>query len=250
MTAPAPSPTYSHPDVTLRRARRIQPLDAMIDLRFFVGLPDPPYDVLRVRVGDKVSGLVHVADLFARLCAPRGVFSSMTRCEVASQIPDELADDVVAFSVDPSFDIGYGPDGGTLVNLYAADPAAGVIDAPQPQRIPELPERRMRELAQRIRAVGVRDGELWEMRQPDPAWTAFSWDPQWSQPARDLVEVARVRTFHTFGAPSFFKPSKAEVIAQIPAALVDVTVAFATDDPELADGGRFHAAHTVLYAAA
>jgi hypothetical protein len=238
----------AHPHVALSRARRIAPLEALIDLRPFTGLPDPTLETNTARMGDPVSGLVHVADMLAVLAHPKAVFTSATRRQVAAQLPDELDGTVVAYSIDTYASLDYGPKDGVLVNLYAADPHAGVIDAPTPQRIPDMPKAAISRLAKRIRSVAVRDGDLWEMAQPDPFTTAFTWDPDWQAPARNLVELVTVRTFHTFGAPSLFKPSKAEVIAQIPVGLIDQVVAFATDDPQLVDGGRFHAATTVLYA--
>ena len=71
-----------------------------------------------------------------------------------------------------------------------------------------------------------------------------------------MKEVARIRTLHTYAYYGFFKPSIAEVLAQIPSHLVDSVIAFETKGPGDADdlnddrsalNAGFHAATTILY---
>lgn len=64
----------------------------------------------------------------------------------------------------------------------------------------------------------------------DPVKTSFTWhgeaDCGTPVPEQGLSMLAEVTTYHTCGYAMFFKPSIAEVLAQIPAELVDKVVAF------------------------
>jgi hypothetical protein len=111
--------------------------------------------------------------------------------------------------------------------------------------IPKLSPERARELLARI-------------EPPDPWGVAFTWDPKVvGESHSDLVELARIRTRHDYGAPALFKPSLAEVLVQIPDDLLDKVVAFQTFpeyDPAIGAMSQFtedseqHEATTVLYA--
>lgn len=77
--------------------------------------------------------------------------------------------------------------------------------------------------------------------------TAYTWDPE-PEPggmAEGIEQYAHIITYHTFGAPSLFKPSVAEVLAQIPEALIETTVAFElrTEDLTCVNVSSFHNAH-------
>lgn len=70
--------------------------------------------------------------------------------------------------------------------------------------------------------------------------------------------LTEIRTLHTYGSPCFFKPSVAEVLAQIPDDMLEGVVAFETRGPsDVADMNResealnagFHVARTRLYGA-
>lgn len=63
-----------------------------------------------------------------------------------------------------------------------------------------------------------KDGEFYEVdiTGVDRRHTAFLWDPKPGPAiAKGLYERCYITTFHTFGAPVFWKPSLAEVVAQI-----------------------------------
>lgn len=72
-----------------------------------------------------------------------------------------------------------------------------------------------------------------------------------------MREVSRINTYHTYGHPAMFKPSIAEVLAQIPDDLLGSVSAFEVSGPghvddinrerEARDAG-FHVAETILYA--
>jgi len=67
--------------------------------------------------------------------------------------------------------------------------------------------------------------------------TSYLWHPTLTcraVPRKFLQEVARVRTLHTYGAPVFFKPSIAEVLAQMPEGL-DADYFCIMERPESAD---------------
>ena len=102
--------------------------------------------------------------------------------------------------------------------------------------------------------------KLWSMKPVNPYNVAFTWEPKSvGESHHDLVELERIRTRHTFGAPALFKPSINEVLAQIPEDLIALTVAFETFpeyDPavgamsQFTEDGEQHEATTVLYARA
>jgi hypothetical protein len=107
--------------------------------------------------------------------------------------------------------------------------------------IPPITDERLAALAARIRPVvhGAVPGsggrprvleELWYIAPVDPRSVAFTWEPVPTERAERLHHLRTIHTLHTYGAPSFFKPSIAEVLAQIPADLDDsLIVAFKTE---------------------
>ena len=70
------------------------------------------------------------------------------------------------------------------------------------------------------------DGVLYYIKSVDPFNIAFTWDakPKWR--ARRLEKLADITTYHTWGYYGFFKPSIAEVLAQIPEEYLGQAVAF------------------------
>jgi len=136
--------------------------------------------------------------------------------------------------------------------------------------IPDVPEDRIRELAKRIKPV-VRfsislpggflfypDGIPFYIRKVDLFDIAYTWSPKPRWPATRLTPLQDITTYHSWGHYSLFKPSIAEVLAQIPANLLDRVVAFEIiKQPETADDlnqnieamhAGFHVATTRLYA--
>ncbi len=123
--------------------------------------------------------------------------------------------------------------------------------------IPPITDERLAQLVTRIRPV-VRGGSnaLHWIKPCDPRGEAFTWDPKRLGRAQNLVKHATIRTLHTYGYYGMFKPSIAEVLAQIPEALLEQTVAFETtgprdaaalNDDSAALNAGFHVATTVLY---
>lgn len=123
--------------------------------------------------------------------------------------------------------------------------------------IPELSEELLQDLARRIRPV-VRDQSqrLRFIEAVDLRTVSFTWNPNFTDAADHLVDVVRIRTLHTYAYYGFFKPTIAEVLAQIPAEMVPEVSAFETIGPfDATDLNReigalnagFHVAMTTLY---
>ena len=93
------------------------------------------------------------------------------------------------------------------------------------------------------------EGDLYFIKDVDPRDVAFTWDPE---PARMAEEVnpnsyKSIKTIHSYGAPVFFKPSIAEVLAQIPEDDIRRCVAFETNYLGFTEGSSCHLAQTRLY---
>lgn len=123
--------------------------------------------------------------------------------------------------------------------------------------IPKISNDRLAELAARIKpVVRNRNGALAYIKPCDLRHEAFTWDAKTTRKAKNLVKHATIRTLHTYGYYGMFKPSVAEVLAQIPVELIEQTVAFETVGPADADAlnkesaalnAGFHVATTRLY---
>ena len=137
-------------------------------------------------------------------------------------------------------------------------------------RIPEVPSERIEELSKRIKPV-VRfsrrgffmrlcvsaDGKPFFIKKVDLFGIAFTWSPKPTKRARGLKQVVDITTYHTWGYYGCFKPSIAEVLAQIPDEYVYEVNAFEIVDspktsadlcryPEELNEG-YHVATTRLY---
>ncbi len=122
--------------------------------------------------------------------------------------------------------------------------------------IPKIEDCRLEELAARIKPLVINGGELFYIEPCDLRNTAFPWSPKFTVQAKDIICHARITTLHTFGYQGFFKPSIAEVLAQIPEIYLDNTIAFEVIGPNTVDdlnkqsdavNAGFHMATTKLY---
>lgn len=123
--------------------------------------------------------------------------------------------------------------------------------------IPKISNEVLEERYARIKPLVKRDGKLYTITKPDLRNQSFIWDPKLEQEVSGgLKEVVKVKTLHTYGHYSLFKPSVAEVLAQIPDYLLDKVVAFHIDGPDsVTDLNKFgeetnmgfHVAFTTLY---
>lgn len=121
--------------------------------------------------------------------------------------------------------------------------------------IPEISNELLFELASRIRPVKMgNDNQLHvvPIANENLRDHSFVWADVSQEPVVDLVAIETITTLHTYGYIGLFKPSAAEVLAQLPERLRKVATAFTsvyTDEPEHERHG-FHAARTTVYRAA
>lgn len=109
--------------------------------------------------------------------------------------------------------------------------------------------------------VGVaalkREGlSLYQAPKHDLRRTAWPWIEDMPKFKGKIKEKCRVRTLHRYGYYGFFKPSVAEVLAQLTDDQLEGVVAFEAHGPETADdlnrhkeelNAGFHVAETILY---
>ena len=119
--------------------------------------------------------------------------------------------------------------------------------------IPRISYEEMKARVARIKPVVLHEGALHYIAEVDPVSIAFTWSPVPTSEATDLILVREITTYHTYGAPVFFKPSIGEVLRQIPTDLLDTVTAFRTE----LDGngvetivGEYHRARTTLFRSA
>jgi hypothetical protein len=121
----------------------------------------------------------------------------------------------------------------------------------QKSPIPKLSSDELLSRAFRIKPLKADDdGTLHFIKSCDIETTAFAWDPERIQEAKGLTPLREITTFHSYGAPVFFKPDISEVLAQIPAELLDRVSAFTTEPDygnQFTDGGSYHRGVTTLY---
>jgi len=92
----------------------------------------------------------------------------------------------------------------------------------------------------------------WVANLGDHRKTSYTWvENSRGEAAGDLELIKTIQTFHTWGAPALFKPSVAEVIAQIPVEMRDSVDAFEViseglGPPAVLQEG-FHVTNTALY---
>ena len=101
------------------------------------------------------------------------------------------------------------------------------------------------------------DGKI--VDEPNYITTAYNWEPRFKGPCEENLEILKdISTLHSYGYYGLFKPSIAEVLAQIPDEIIDQVCAFEIiDSPKTADdlnknikilNAGFHVATTRLYA--
>lgn len=134
--------------------------------------------------------------------------------------------------------------------------------------IPEVPKGRVQELAERIKpvvrfALGEKglfrssEGHLYYIKPVDLFGIAYMWSPKPEEKVVGLKPLCDITTYHIYAYYGFFKPTIAEVLAQIPAEYLDKVVAFEiVEGPETADdlnrepeafNAGYHVAITRLY---
>jgi hypothetical protein len=125
--------------------------------------------------------------------------------------------------------------------------------------IPSISDLELGVLLRGIRPTYRFNDTLHYIEPCDPRRAAYTWDPKPAEEATGLTPLRDVRTYHTFGYYGFFKPSVAEVLAQIPSDLIESVVAFEIvespqdaadlDKEREALNAGYHVAVTRLYGA-
>lgn len=116
--------------------------------------------------------------------------------------------------------------------------------------IPTVDKAVLTERSNKVRAVVTFGSTKHFIKPVDIFGIAYTWEPKKGEKAKGLKPLKDVITFHSYGAPVFFKPSIAECLAQIPDDVFDQVVAFeiieVVDDNAAMNAG-YHAALTRFY---
>lgn len=122
--------------------------------------------------------------------------------------------------------------------------------------IPEISDAQLALLSKRItpikrRKEGCCENVAFLLHPVELRRQSFLWDPAWgARVDHPLYEVARIETYHSSGYGALFKPSVAEVLAQIPSHLHNVVDYAETLDGDTVAVYAEHDGHrtvTVLY---
>jgi len=122
--------------------------------------------------------------------------------------------------------------------------------------VPEITEGKLNNLIKIIIPLIRKGNKLYSIELPDLRNTAYTWEPKVTKESDMLEEVTRIKTNHYCGYYGFFKPSIAEVLAQIPEDLIGKIDAFeiigdidsGTDtEVKIFNEGNGHLATTILY---
>lgn len=98
--------------------------------------------------------------------------------------------------------------------------------------IPRISNERINQMLKTIQPLVHHDGKLHCCdKSTDTRKVAFTWDPVLDGEVRATEIVARIRTLHTYGYHGLFKPSIAEILAQIPEELVAKVRGFSLEGP-------------------
>lgn len=90
-------------------------------------------------------------------------------------------------------------------------------------------------------------GKLYYIKDVNPQNVAFTWDPEPTRIAKGLRKLEDIVTYHSYAYYGFFKPSIAEVLAQIPEKYLSRVVAFETSTKHIELNGEYHTTVTTLY---
>ena len=133
-----------------------------------------------------------------------------------------------------------------------------LLDPVNKLSIPKISDEKICELSKAIQPLFKtgENKELHWMKPVDPRNVAFTWDSESAGAATKVEPYKTIRTLHTYGYYGFFKPSIAEVLAQLPEEEIGTVVGFSTDGPNDVDelnkekealNQGFHVGKTTLY---
>jgi hypothetical protein len=93
--------------------------------------------------------------------------------------------------------------------------------------IPEISDEKLEKLAKRIKPiVRNKNGVPYHIKKVDLRDIAYTWSPKLTKKSPAFNIISDITTHHSYGYYGFFKPSIAEVIAQIPEEYIDRVIAF------------------------
>lgn len=115
----------------------------------------------------------------------------------------------------------------------------------------EISDEVLNQRAEHIKPI-IKEGSAFYLLDPRHLRNmSFTWDPKYGDPVSStMYEIARIETSHTCGYIGMFKPSVAEVLAQIPEHLLSCTKWFQTltgDTVACYREGDGHRTTTILY---
>lgn len=128
--------------------------------------------------------------------------------------------------------------------------------------LPKILDKRLEELREYIKPVERfsrltdenklerdNDGVLYFIEDVDPRSETFTIKPKPTQRAEEVnpIPYKLIKTVHRYGAPVFFKPSVAEVLAQITDDDTRRCIAFETVHLGFTDDSSYHTGLTKLY---
>lgn len=133
-----------------------------------------------------------------------------------------------------------------------------VTNSEQRVWIPNVPKEIIEQLATRIKpVVEFRDLGKCYIEEVNLFDVAYTWAPFPTTRAEDIKPLCFITTYHAWAYYGFFKPSIAEVLAQVPEELLEIVVAFEiVQSPETAEDlnkypdafdAGYHVATTQLY---
>jgi hypothetical protein len=113
----------------------------------------------------------------------------------------------------------------------------------------EITDEKLYSLNSIIKPVVKREDKLYYIKEVNLRNESFAWNPKITIEAQNLTKFAEVLTYHTYGYMGLFKPSIAEVLAQIPDELINECVAFEIQSElgKEAIRGDYHISNTTLY---
>lgn len=92
--------------------------------------------------------------------------------------------------------------------------------------IPRLTDEEIRKRADKILPIIRYDGKPYYINPVCPFSVSYLWNPKPSSPAKVLIKKLDITTYHAYGYHGLFKPSIAEILAQIPERLLPDVIAF------------------------
>src|SRR3989344_7243752 len=115
----------------------------------------------------------------------------------------------------------------------------------------KISDEKLNELYAKIKPVINQEGKLYYIKDVNLRNTAYTWEPIIKEEAKGLKKLRKIYTYHEYGFHGFFKPSIAEVLAQLPKRSLEKIAAFeipiGENDPDPEQAGNYHEAITILY---